>query len=306
MNNKRATILIVDDEPQNLHILGELLKDEHEIIVATNGEDALKRAHSDIPPDLILLDIMMPGKDGHQICRELQADLSTSNIPVIFISAKDDVLDEAEGLSIGAVDYITKPFSPAIVKARVQIHLKLKAQADMLTNLSMLDGLTGLPNRRLFDEHLDREWRRIIRTGDSFLIVMMDVDHFKQYNDNYGHGAGDECLRQVAASLGSVVQRTTDMVARYGGEEFVGMFPNTEKTYGMQIGEQFRKKVEALNLEHKHSSAADCVTISIGITTCTPKIHSNPEGLLKAADNMLYEAKESGRNRVTGCSLDDN
>ena len=304
-NSQGATILIVDDEPQNLHLLGELLREEHEVLVAINGKEALKRARSDTPPDLILLDIMMPEMDGLQVCRELQDDLATRNIPLIFITAKDEVEDETEGLEAGAVDYITKPFSPAIVKARVRTHLKLKAQADLLANLSMLDGLTGLPNRRQFDQRLDSEWRRLTRIAGAFTIVMMDVDHFKLYNDHYGHLSGDECLRQVAAALASVVHRSADIVARYGGEEFVALLPTTDAAHGLEIAEQFRHRVEALGLTHQHSSAADCVTISIGVATCTPGEHSDPQALLQCADGMLYRAKEEGRNRIVSGTLDE-
>ena len=303
MNDRRATILIVDDEPLNLRLLGEMLIVEHEILVAINGRDAINRACSHAPPDLILLDVMMPGMDGYQVCRELKLNPSTANIPVIFISAKNEVAAEAKGLAIGAVDYITKPVSPPIIKARVRTHLKLKAMTDRLTSLLALDGLTGLPNRRHFDKRLKEEWRRTSRTGAPFSIVMMDVDHFKQYNDNYGHSAGDECLRQVAIALKGVVQRSAEMVARYGGEEFVALLPSVDEAGGAQLGERFRQRVEALQLEHLHSSAEMYVTISVGVATCTPKVKDDPKDLIAIADRMLYDAKESGRNRVVWQSL---
>lgn len=304
MSDEGATILIVDDEPQNLHLLGELLRDKYEVLIATRGLEAIKRAHSDTPPDLILLDIMMPEMDGYQVCRELQADPVTSNIPIIFITAKDDVLDETEGLAVGAIDYITKPFSPAIVQARVRIHLKLKAQADMLARLSMQDGLTGLFNRRKFDHYLEDEWRRATRTGDFFSIVMIDVDHFKQYNDNYGHGAGDECLREVAAALSSVVHRSSDIVARYGGEEFAALLPGTDSDNSMYIGERFRQQIEALKIEHQYSSVSEYITVSVGVATCIPKEQIKSRSLLEAADSMLYNAKNNGRNCVVGNNIE--
>ncbi len=303
LGDKRATILIVDDEPLNLRLLGSLLRDEHEILVATNGREAMDRACSETPLDLILLDVMMPGMDGYQVCRALKADPCTENIPVIFVTVKDDVAAEAEGLAIGAVDYITKPVSPPIVQARVRTHLKLKAMTDRLTHLSALDGLTGLSNRRQLDKRLDEEWRRITRSGGPFSIVMMDVDHFKQYNDDYGHSVGDECLRQVAITLQAVVHRSADMVARYGGEEFVALLPAVGATDGLLLGERFRQQVEALGLEHRTSSAGSCVTISVGVATCIPKVGDDSTVLLEAADRMLYDAKKSGRNRVMAIAL---
>jgi diguanylate cyclase (GGDEF)-like protein len=303
MSEDRATVLIVDDEPQNLHLLGEALREECELLVATSGPEALRRACSDIPPDLILLDIMMPEMDGYEVCRTLKGDPASQSIPVIFITARDAVNDEAEGLAVGAVDYITKPFSPEIVRARVRTHLRLKAQADMLASLSVVDELTGLPNRRQFERSLENEWRRARRNGDAFTIVMLDVDHFKQYNDNYGHSAGDECLRRVASALGSVMQRPAELVARYGGEEFVALLPGTNHDDGLRIGERFRARIEALCLEHAYSPAGPCVTVSAGVATGRPCQQSNAQELLEATDRMLYRAKHEGRNRVSGMQL---
>ncbi|MEH6472586.1 MAG: diguanylate cyclase [Halopseudomonas sp.] len=303
MNERRETVLVVDDKPYNLHLLIEVLSDSYEILVATSGAEAIKRVHSDTPPDLILLDIVMPEMDGLQVCRKLKGDAATSHIPVIFVTAKGDIADETEGLAVGAVDYISKPISPAIVLARVKTHLKLKAQTDLLTRLSIQDQLTQLPNRRHFDKCLDDEWRRHMRTSCAFSIVMMDVDHFKQYNDNYGHYAGDECLQQVASALNSVVQRAAEVVARFGGEEFVALLPMTDNAAAMEMGNRFRQQVEALGLKHEHSSTGDCVTISIGVATCIPKEHTDPRLLLETADRMLYDAKKKARNCVVGGTL---
>ncbi len=298
-HNERATILIVDDEPQNLHLLGELLMADHEVLAATSGEEAINRVQSSTPPDLILLDIMMPDMNGIQVCRKLKEDPITTDIPIIFITAMDDVKDETEGLAAGAVDYITKPFSPAILKARVKTHLKLKAQTDMLTKLSMVDGLTGIPNRRQFDLRIAQEWRRLTRSGEHLTLIMIDVDHFKQYNDNYGHAAGDQCLRQVAKALHGVIHRAEDLVARYGGEEFVGLLPGVNEDNSLIIGEWFRRAIEDSQIEHKFSSVSDVVTVSLGIATCRPKDHTTPEKLMKASDHALYTSKKSGRNRLS-------
>jgi diguanylate cyclase (GGDEF)-like protein len=300
MKEKRTTVLIVDDEPQNIHLLVDALCDEHELIVATSAWEAIKRADSQNPPDLILLDVMMPEMDGWDVCHELKANPTTESIPIIFVTTRDDVMDEAKGLAAGAVDYITKPFSPEIVRARVHTHLALKAQADMLASLSAIDDLTGLPNRRRFNQRMEEEWRRATRTGSSVTVVMMDVDHFKQYNDNYGHGTGDDCLRRVAQALRKVVHRAADVVARYGGEEFAAILPATGAEDGMQVAERFRQAVNSLRLEHGYSSTNEFITISVGVATCVPGLREKPHDLLETADRMLYEAKGKGRNCVVG------
>jgi diguanylate cyclase (GGDEF)-like protein len=305
MTDKHATVLIVDDEPQNLHLLVDALRKEHELIVATSGREAVQRVDSNNPPDLILLDVVMPEMDGWDVCRQLKANPMTEGIPIIFVTSRDDVVDEAKGLAAGAVDYITKPFSPEIVRARVRTHLTLKSQADTLASLSVIDELTGMPNRRHFNQRMEEEWRRATRTSSPVTLVMMDVDHFKQYNDNYGHGAGDECLRCVAQALGSVIHRTADMVARYGGEEFAAILPATDEAQGMQIAERFRQAVNALALKHGYSSTNEFITISVGVATCVPQLQEAQHNLLQAADRMLYEAKGRGRNCVVGGHLPD-
>lgn len=302
MENKRSTILLVDDEPQNLHLLVNALKDDYELLVAGSGAEAIKRAHNDTQPDLILLDIVMPNMDGLQVCRILKADAATRGIPIIFITARDEVEDETDGLAAGAVDYITKPFSPAIVQARVRTQLKLKMQTDLLTRLAGLDGLTSLPNRRQFDTRFEEEWRSAIINGKPMALIMMDIDHFKQYNDHYGHHAGDECLRQVAAVLNSVIRDNADMVARYGGEEFVALLHDSDLDNSMQVGERFRQRVQALGLEHPSSPVSNVVTLSVGTASCTPQCGDQAIGLLNTADRMLYKSKNRGRNRVCGSS----
>jgi diguanylate cyclase (GGDEF)-like protein len=298
MSELRDTILIVDDEPQNLHLLGGILREEHEVIIATSGREAIRRVCSETSPDLILLDIVMPDMDGLDVCRELKANPATEGIPIIFITARDKVADEAEGFAVGAVDYIAKPFSADIVRARVRTHLTLKRQADKLASLTVIDELTGLPNRRRFNQRLEDEWKRAVRSGKALTLVMIDVDHFKRYNDNYGHSAGDDCLRYVARALDKVVQRAADMVARYGGEEFVAILPDTNAIQGLQVGERFCDTISALQLEHKYSPSGKHITISVGVATCIPTMHIRSQTLLEMADNMLYKAKRKGRNCV--------
>ena len=297
----RSLILIVDDAPANIRILSQALKDEFEIAIATNGTDALD-AVADNPPDLILLDVMMPGMDGHEVCRHLKADPSKQNIPVIFLTGKEAEDDEIAGLELGAVDYIIKPFSTAIVKARIRTHLELKRCRDLLENMALLDALTGIPNRRRFEDFLDFAWRQSQRQSQHIAaplsVIILDVDHFKAYNDHYGHQAGDECLRAVAQALDGAKRRATDLVARYGGEEFVAVLPSTDAKGAMIFAETLRLAVDELKIPHAHSSAADHVTVSLGVATIVPIDGATPSQLIKQADQGLYRAKAQGRNRV--------
>lgn len=297
-----ARVLVVDDERLNIKMLNALLKGDYEIMAATGGEQALQIAAS-AKPDLILLDIIMPGMDGYEVCRRLKEDAATQNIPVIFITARTDAEDETRGFEFGAVDYITKPFNFSVVIARVRTHVRLKRQNDLLERLVLCDALTGIPNRRSHNEVQRREWDRCQRSGAPLSVVMIDVDMFKQYNDHYGHGAGDECLRQVGQALAACVKRPWDFVARYGGEEFSAVLPETGFDGALCMAEQFRSAVAALELPHAHSTAAAVVTISVGVATIVPTGAAELEQLAAAADKMLYEAKTGGRNRVSGTRL---
>ncbi|NBC46604.1 MAG: diguanylate cyclase [Gammaproteobacteria bacterium] len=291
-----ASVLIVDNTPANIQLLAEALKADYRVRVATQGTKALEIARSADPPDLILLDVMMPGMDGYQVCQQLKADQATSSIPVIFVTAKSSIEDEAFGLDVGAVDYINKPFHIPVVRARVKTHLSLKLKTDLLENLAQLDGLTNIPNRRRFDLLFEQEWARLGRDQQPLALAMIDVDHFKAYNDHYGHGAGDNCLRQVAAVLRRALHRPADLVARYGGEEFVLMLPNTDAQGGCTIAERARHAVAEAGLPHADSQTADHVTVSIGVAAAAAPIGDRAL-LLEAADQALYQAKRDGRNR---------
>jgi diguanylate cyclase (GGDEF)-like protein len=296
---ERPTILIVDDQPLIIQTLSNLFRDEYNIKGATGGIRALEIAENDPQPGLILLDIRMPDIDGYEVLRSLQDNDRTRGIPVIFITAMNEDADEEKGLNLGAVDFITKPIRPAIVKARVRNHMDLRVKTDMLERLSMVDSLTGIPNRRFFDDYFARAWGYARRESKLLSIMMIDIDHFKLYNDYYGHGAGDECLRRVARAIQSQISRSADLVARYGGEEFIAALPGASSAGALTTSRRFKAAVEALSIPHEKSRTSPIVTISIG--TATYGEHYNPtEGhlLLKAADTALYRAKEGGRNRV--------
>ncbi|NDV27471.1 diguanylate cyclase [Desulfovibrio sp. JC010] len=290
-------ILIVDDAPANIKLLGAALSGEYRVAVALDGPGTLDIAASEDPPDLILLDIVMPGMDGYEVCRALQENKGTRDIPVIFISSRNQVEDEAKGLEIGAVDYITKPFSLPIVKVRVKTQLELKKQRDMLKELSMIDALTGLPNRRQLENRLDVEWQRARRHGSPLSAAFIDIDFFKAYNDTKGHAMGDECLRLVARELAGSLKRSTDLVVRYGGEEFVALLPDTDLEGGTRIAEVLRSNIEKLAISH-NGSHAPVVTVSVGVASMIPDNGDGSDVLLDLADKALYLAKENGRNRI--------
>jgi diguanylate cyclase (GGDEF)-like protein len=297
-----ATVLIVDDSPSNLAILTQSLRSEFDVRIAASGAEAL-RLVDETPPDLILLDILMPDMDGYEVCRRLKAHPHVRNIPIIFLTAKGDVADETMGLAIGAVDYIIKPVSIPIVQARVRTHVELKRRGDLLENLSMRDGLTGIPNRRHFDDFLDRAWRLATRNATPLSLIMADIDLFKPYNDTYGHLAGDECLRAVARTLAGSLKRPGDLAARFGGEEFAMVLEDTELTGALHLAESIRQAVEALGLEHKGSNVSGVVTVTLGAACAIPAPGQGPDALLAMADRKLYEAKLAGRNRVLGAKV---
>ena len=291
------TIMVVDDAPENIDLLCGALGPAYRYRVAINGENALRIAFSNTKPDLILMDVSMPSMSGYAVCKTLKDHPETRDIPVIFITAYGSAEDEEEGLGLGAVDYISKPISPSIVRAKVRNHISLKLKTDLLESLASLDGLTGIPNRRRFDEALETEWMRSMRSATPLSIIMMDVDQFKAYNDGYGHNMGDICLKTVASTLAvEAARRSQDLIARYGGEEFIALLPGTDTNGAYLLAERLRERIEALRLPHVYSDFSRWVTISCGCASIIPDQHHTPLQLLGEADKMLYQAKAEGRN----------
>jgi diguanylate cyclase (GGDEF)-like protein len=293
----RPTILIVDDMVTNIEILDGVLNSEYEILFATSGSDALEIAAQQVP-DLVLLDVMMPGMDGYQVCRELKRGERTKDLPVIFVTANNQEEDESRGFEAGVVDYITKPVRPSIVLARVRLHLELKRYRDYLKTLSTIDGLTGIANRRKFDEVIESEWRRARRNQSPLSLIMMDIDFFKAYNDHYGHLAGDECLKKLAGGINRVGWRPADLFARYGGEEFVMLLPDTDSKGALEVAKRVQGKIVFLKIPHAYSQVADYVTLSMGVASLTPGDSQTPADLINSADDLLYAAKRNGRNQI--------
>ena len=296
----RQKILIVDDAETNLMILSNLLAEEGEIISATDGAQAIALAEADLP-DLILLDVSMPGMDGYEVCRRLKSDIRTRDIPIVFVTGRTEDNDQEKGLSLGAIDYILKPYSPLIVLARIRNHLALqKAHQDLkianaeLTRLATTDFLTGVWNRRRFMELGEAEVARVRRSGRCFGAVMMDVDHFKAVNDTYGHNAGDNVLRALAEACVDRL-RNVDIVGRMGGEEFALILPETDPQGAKLTVERLREHLGELAVPVDSGTLK--VTVSAGVTTVQDPSDSI-EAALKRADAALYEAKGSGRNKT--------
>ena len=299
---QRSRILVVDDDPSIVDLLEAFLQHEYHVSVATHGEQAIDLCRRQLP-DLVLLDVMMPGLDGYEVCRRLKSDPATRDVPIIFVTARDEVDEEIRGLEAGAVDFLSKPVHRAIVLARVRTHIVLRQQAAKLRDMAMTDILTGVANRRCVEERLDSEWRRCRRNQVPIAGIMIDIDHFKLYNDAYGHQAGDNCLQHIAAALKKCLRRPGDLLGRYGGEEFLCLLPETTLDRAVERADELGRAVMALNIVHAHAADERVVTISRGVSATVPTGETELADLLEVADAMLYDAKRGGRNRTTACPL---
>jgi len=292
MNLQTSRVLIVDDQPANVHVLAEALGNDHELLVAGSARRALELAPT---ADLVLLDVLMPDMDGLEVCRRLKADEATRRIPVIFVTALEQTENETQGFEAGAVDYIVKPINPAIVRARVRTHLELKAARDLLERMATHDALTGIANRRRFDEAVTEEWRRSMRFSQVLTLALADVDHFKAFNDRHGHGGGDTCLRLIAEALHRLCRRPGELVARYGGEEFAFLLPGIDSEGARRF--VHRVLTAAAGVEVEGLAEPGVLGVSVGAVTLIPSPLNSLEDALRAADEGLYQAKKTGRRR---------
>jgi diguanylate cyclase (GGDEF)-like protein len=302
-------ILLVDDNPAMIQLMGRILSGMGQLRFATSGPAALRQARV-AAPDLILLDAEMPGMTGYQVCEAMKADPALRDIPVIFVTAHGGDELELRGLDIGAVDFISKPISEPLLLARVRTQLRVKHLTDELRRIATIDALTEVFNRRSFDDSLAREWKRAVRAGAPLGLLMVDVDHFKLFNDRYGHPAGDACLRSVAQVLRGACMRPADVTARYGGEEFAVLLPHTPRAGAMHLARRVMEAVTALGVPHEDSPTADHVTVSVGVgcydeaSACwvAPTLEDGEPtsgcaalDLVRCADRALYDAKHAGR-----------
>ncbi|MBD3885572.1 PleD family two-component system response regulator [Phormidium tenue FACHB-886] len=317
VNVNPASLLIVDDHFENVRSLALLLSNSGYLVrKATSGEMALETirvAH----PDLVLLDIRMPEMNGYEVCERLKANPKTSNIPIVFLSASNDTDDKVQAFAMGGADYVTKPFQAEEVLARVRHQITILRQQQQLAaqneqlqqieaalqqaNLELrrianTDSLTQIANRRCFNETLEQEWQRLKREQQPLSLILCDIDYFKQYNDRYGHPAGDACLQQVAQAISRCINRPADKITRYGGEEFAIILPNTDQEGAITIVETIQKTLECLQIPHATSAIAEHITLSLGIACLIPTLISSPQDLIADADAALYQAKQQGRD----------
>jgi len=295
-DTKKGRILIVDDAMENIQILHQALQDHHDVLFAMNGTKALHIAQHQLP-DLILLDAVMPDMDGYAVCAALRASEITRDIPIIFVTALKTPEDETRALDAGAADFISKPVNAAVVRARVRTQLTVKFQSDALRELTLTDGLTGVANRRAFDERLETEWRRCGRAEVPIALILVDIDHFKIFNDTYGHQAGDACLQRAGEAMRRAAMRPQDMLARYGGEEFAILLPYEDIKGAEAVARKVLEEIAQLRLPHAPSPVGPMLTVSMGVASLTPSDRIESAVLVKSADALLYEAKASGRNR---------
>jgi diguanylate cyclase (GGDEF)-like protein len=295
------SLLVVDDDPGVVQVLGRMLEGLGHLRFALSASDALRLARESAP-DVVLVDAEMPGMNGFEFCATMKADPLLAEVPVIFVSSHGHVETEVACFAVGAADFIRKPPTAEVVVARVRTQLRLKALSDALRRAALVDGLTGVANRRRFDEQLRTECDRALRSGEPLSLLMIDVDHFKRYNDRYGHPAGDVCLVSVAAAIQGLVRRPADQVARYGGEEFAMLLPHTDVVGAAHLGARVVETVAALRIPHEGSLPDRVVTVSVGVATarCSPDGNCTPASaltLVGAADQALYAAKAAGRGR---------
>jgi diguanylate cyclase (GGDEF)-like protein len=312
-----VNILVVDDSKTQRFALSRMLQEMgHRVITAENGEEGVARFREQ-RPGLVLMDVMMPVLDGYEAARRIRASVHDDWVPIIFLSGNEDDQDLESAIEAGGDDYLVKPVSFVVLSAKIramcrieQMRQKLLALSRQLASanselerLSRQDGLTGLANRRYFDYSLASELARARRAGHPLSLLLCDVDHFKLYNDTYGHLAGDDCLQRVAQVLQSVCKRSSDLPARYGGEEFALVLPATPREGALLVGETVRNAMCDLRIPHEKSGAAPYVTLSVGIAECPPVNDVTPEKLIFHADQALYQAKGLGRNRVVAAGL---
>jgi len=304
-------ILLAEDSKTNQILISAYIEEAgHEIEIAQNGQEAIDQFTHE-RPDLVLMDMIMPVKDGIEAAQEIRALCEQDGdwVPIIFLSAMSESKDIVRGIDAGGDDYLTKPVEDVVLHAKLRAMQRISDMRHQLQQanhelrmMAVKDGLTGIANRRHFDEVLTKELKRAMRSGTPVSLVMCDIDFFKPYNDNYGHQAGDDCLKYVARTMAKVSKRPGDLVARYGGEEFGVILPETDLAGVQVIAEAVRAAVDQLNLSHNYSLATDHVTISCGVATVSPSIDDDitvmAKQLIKTADKGLYQAKDQGRNQV--------
>ncbi len=300
---RRARVLLVDDDTAILDLLVRTLQRDHDLVIARTAADGLRLARLS-EPDLVVLDVELPDGSGLDVCRTLRGHPALGDVAVVLLTHHDDERMEIAALEAGAADFLGKPPRAAVVRARIRTHLRAKRMAEELRELALVDPTTGIANRRRFDDALALEVLRSQRTATPLALALIDVDHFKAYNDRYGHSAGDEALRAIAQAAAASVRRPADLVCRYGGEELVALLPATTLAGALSTAERIRTSVVAMRVPHAGSQGSEWLTVSIGVAAIVPagladsrSVAAAADALVRRADAALYRAKRDGRNR---------
>lgn len=328
--SKQPPLILVADDDKTIRLLLRAVMEQegYQVVEVTNGEDCIE-AYINIKPDIVLLDALMPVMDGFSCCKQLLqiaknnlisalADLDTDSAlgssliskmwehtPILMITSLDDEESVNRAFEAGATDFITKPIHLAVLRQRLrrllqqaQVYKQLEAANQALHQMANIDALTGLANRRRFDNYFNTQWINLAQISVPLSLILCDIDYFKFYNDKYGHPAGDICLQKVGAALNEKVWRSQDLVARYGGEEFAVIMPNAHANAAFLVAQAMQAGVRDLEIMHSGSEVSDFVTLSIGIASAVPTWETSPLDLVVAADQALYQAKEQGRNQI--------
>ncbi len=295
-------LLVISDLPICIEALHEIFQRDYDVSAICSGDQPFETCQNKLPA-IILIDVLIPNMEGFEICRRLKKDMNTQNIPVLFLIPPDHQELENRAILAGAADIITQPINPTVVLNRVKVHLSLKNQLRLLESMAFVDGLTGVANRHCFDESLDAEWRRCRRLITPLALLMIDIDHFKTYNETYGHLTGDNCLKEVATILKEQLGRSHDILARFSGEVFACLLPDIYFDGAMQKASAMIRAVHERGIPHAASKTAPVVTLSIGVIVTIPGPDRQPGQVISLVETQLVEAKTQGRNRVCGIEL---
>lgn len=295
--NEKSKVLLVDDSPLIRKILSDMLENDYEVITSHSGLDGYEKAIL-LQPDIILLDVVMPELDGIETCKMIKKNKATEFIPIIFITSLDEAQDEMKGLEAGAIDYITKPFSEGIVKARIKNHLELKKHRDRLAFLSVYDELTSLYNRRWFDMVAQKQWNYAIAKKSYFSICIVEIDQFEMYNDDYGTYMGDECLKKVSKCIKDLMKEGNDIAARLRGKKFICLLPGADFDDITIAANKIHNEVLDLKIPFQYSTISDYISLSGGAGAIVPTETDDLNEFIKSVDELCYESRRAGGNRM--------
>ncbi len=303
-HSTQPKLLIIDADAANLQVLCQTFEGDHQVFKTTRGAKGLALA-LEKRPDLVLLDANVQDLESHEIAQQIKAHDDTKDIPIIYMAGRQDSAAETRALALGAVDVLSKPINPPLARARIRLHLSLRRQAEQLRSMARIDGLTGVYNRKHFDERFELEFRRALRGQSALALMLIDIDELRSYNDRYGHETADECIRRVASALKASLKRAADLLARFDGDQFACVLPEVRLDNALAFAQTLAYAVRDLNLAHAGSHTAAVVTVSVGVAVFEPNDRCTAPQLLAAAQDALARSKKEGRARVCVVSVRD-